>query len=120
MSFVDDLRRKYPELLQPTFFVRDTVGYPIEQASLQSRPLLLDLFRLACLCLDEPFQTLSPVKIGSVDSDDPTSGFVDVLLPVQCYFHNVPNRIESVITDQSIAAFQQLEPTFVGIGKTDV
>ena len=37
LSFVDDLRSKYPELHQPTIFVRDTVSFLIEQASLQGR-----------------------------------------------------------------------------------
>ena len=119
-SFVDELRRKYPELHQPALLVLDTVSFLIEQASLHSRPLLHKLFRLASLCLDERFQTLPPVKFGSVDSDNPTSGFVDVVLPVQTYFHNVTNGMDSVSSDDSIAAFLRLEPTFVGIGNSDV
>ena len=82
--------------------------------------MLLKLFCLACLCLDEPFQTLPPVKFGSVDSDDPTSGFVDVVLPVQSYFQNVPYSVEVVSSDQSVAAFLQLELTFVGVGTSDI
>ena len=119
-SFVDKLRRKYPELHQPVLFVRDTVSFLIEQAFLHSRPLLHKLFRLASLCLDEPFQTLPPVKFGSVDSDNPTSGFVDVVLPVQSYFHNVTNGFNSVSSDDSISAFLRLEPTFVVVGTSDV
>ena len=45
---------------------------------------------------------------------------MDVVLPVRSYFQNVPHSIESVTTDQSIAAFLQLEPTFGGIGTSDV
>ena len=119
-SFVDELRRKYPELHQPVLFVRDTVSFLIEQPSLHNRPLLHKIFRLASLCLDEPFQTLPPVKFGSVDSDNPTSSFVDVVLPVQSYFKNVTNGMESVSSDDSIAAFLRLEPTFVGVGTSDV
>ena len=120
VSFLDDLRRKNPELHQPTLFVLGTVSFLIEQTSLQSRPLLLKLFRLACLCLHKPFQTLPTVKFGSLDSDGPPSGFVDVVLPVQSYFRNVPNSIESVNSDQSVAVFLRLEPTFVGVGTSDV
>ena len=119
-SFVDELRRKYPELHQPVLFIRDTVNFLIEQPSLHSRPLLQKLFRFASLCLDEPFQTLPPVKFGSVDSENPTSGFVDGVLPVQSYFQNVTNGMESVSSDNSIAAFLRLEPTFVGVGTSDV
>ena len=119
-SFVDELRRKYSELHQPVIFVRDTTSFLIEQTSLHNRPLLHKIFRLASLCLDEPFQTLPPVKFGSVDSDNPTSGFVDVVLPVQSYFKNVTNGMESVSSDDSIAAFLRLEPTFVGVVTSDV
>ena len=58
--------------------------------------------------------------MGSVDTDDPTNGFVDVVLSVQFYFRNVPNGIESVISDQSIAAFLRLEPSFFGVRTSDV
>ena len=65
------------------------------------------------------FPDPTSVKFGSVDSDDPTSGFVDVVLPVQSFFQNVPHSVEVVSSDQSVAAFLQLEPTFVGVGTSD-
>ena len=55
-----------------------------------------------------------------MDSENPTSGFVDGVLPVQSYFQNVTNGMESVSSDNSIAAFLRLEPTFVGVGTSDV
>ena len=36
------------------------------------------------------------------------------------HFRNVHNGIESVNSDQSVAAFLRLEPTFVGVGTSDV
>ena len=84
-SFLDDIRKTYPDLVQPTLFVTDTISFLLEQSSLRSRPLLYKLFRLACLCLDEVFQVLTAVKFGYVDTDDPICSHVDVVLPVQSF-----------------------------------
>ena len=65
-SFFDVMRQSFPELLQRTLFVKDTVEFFIAQASLTCRPLLYKLFRLSCLFLDEPFQNLPVVAFGSV------------------------------------------------------
>ena len=113
LSFLDDLRRSYSDVAQPTLLIPDTVKFLVELPSLHSRPLLYKLFRLACLCLDEPFPVLPSVKFGSVSSDDPTSSLFDVILPVQSYFANVPHSIDAVTTDQSVADFLGLEPDFV-------
>ena len=119
LSFVDDLRRTYSDLAQPTLLIPDTVKFLVELPILHSRPLLFKLFRLACLCLDEPFPVLPSVKFGSVDSDNPTSSHIDVILPVQSYFANVPHSIEAVTTDQSVSDFLRLEPDFIDGGMSD-
>ena len=85
-SLVEVMRQTFPELIQPTLFVKDTVDFLIAQASLTCRPLLYKLFRLACLCLDEPFENLPVVIFGSVNTEDPTCSQVDVILPVQSNF----------------------------------
>ena len=119
-SFLEDLKRNYPDLVQPTVFISDSVTFLMELPSLRCRPLLFKLFRLACLCLNEPFQILPAVKFGSVDSEDPTSRLVDVILPVESYFRNIPHGVEAMTSDQSIAAFLQLKPNFDGSGLSDV
>ena len=118
-SFLDDFRRNYPDLEQPTMLISDTVKFLVDMPSLHSRPLLHKLFRLACSCLDEPFLVLPSVKFGSVDSDNPTNSLIDVILPVQAYFSNVSYGIEAVTTDQSVSAFLRLEPDFSGVGLSD-
>ena len=71
-SFVDVMRQIFPELIQLTLFVKDTVAFLIAQASLTCLPLLCKLFRLACLCLDEPFENFPLVTFGPVNTEDPT------------------------------------------------
>ena len=119
-SFVDVMRQTFPDLIQPTLFVKDTVDFLVAQVSLTSRPLLYKLFRLACLCLDEPFESLPVVTFGSVNTEDPTCSQVDVILPVQSYFRNVPRGVETVTSEQSISKFLLLEPDFGTQGLSDV
>ena len=114
------IRQSFPELLQPTLFVKDTVEFLIAQASLTCRPLLYKLFRLACFCLDEPFQNLPVVTIGSVNTEDPTCSQVDVILRVQSYFLNVPRGVETVTSEQSISKFLLVKTDFGTQGLSDV
>ena len=119
LSFLDDLRRSYPGLTQPTLLVAVTISFLVDLPSLHSRPILNKLFRLACLCRDEPFRELSTVKFGSIDSEDPASSLIDVILPVQSYLCNVPHAVEATTSDQSVAAFLRLEPEFGSRGLSD-
>ena len=111
LCFVDELRVKFAEFDHPTLLIPDTVDFLMSQTTLPTRSLLLQCFKLACLCLDEPFRALPVVKFGSVNTDDLTRKLVDVILPVQSYFCNVVNSLDTVTTD-SIAEFIELETTF--------
>ena len=93
----------------------DTVGFLMEQPSLQARPLLYRLFTISCLCLDGLFQTLLVVKFNSIKTDDRSSRLADITLPMQSYFKNVPLGIDTLSSNASITKFLSLEATF-GVG----
>ena len=112
LCFVDELSVKFAEFDQPTLLIPDTVEFLMVQTSLPTRPLLLRCFKLACLCLDEPFRPHPVVKFGSVNTGDLTSKLVDVVIPVQSYFSSVEDSISTITTDASIAEFLDLESTF--------
>ena len=112
LCFVDELRVKFAEFDQPTLLIPDTVDFLMSQTTLPTRSLLLQCFKLACLCLDEPFWPLPVVKFGSVNTGDLTSQLVDVVLPVQSYIWNVVSSFDTVTTDTSIAEYLELETTF--------
>ena len=112
LSYVDELRVKFPEFDQPTLLIPDTITFIMGQTSIQTRPLLLRCFKLACLCLDEPFRSLPTVKFGSVNTDNYASKLIDVILPVQSYFSSVPGSVEAVTSESSISEFLELESTF--------
>ena len=119
LSFLDDLDRCYPNLTQPTLLASITVKFLIDMPSQRNHPLLHKLFRLACLCLDEPFLDPPVVKFDCINSEDPASILVDVILPVQSYFSNYPHAIETLTADQSDSDFLRLEPEFGGRGLGD-
>ena len=81
------------------------------QTTLPTLPLLLRCFNLACFCLDEPFRPLPAVKFSSINTEDPASKQVNLVLPVQSYFSHVVNFIESATTDASISEFPELKTT---------
>ena len=112
VSFIDEMRLKFAEFDQPTLLVPDTIDFLMEQTTLATRPLLLQSFKLACLCLDESFRPLPPVKFSSINTEDPTSKLVDVILPVQSFFKHVVSSIESATSDASISEFLELESSF--------
>ena len=100
------------EFDQPTLLIPGTIDFIMGQTTIQIRPILLRWFKLACLCLDEPFRSLPTVKFGSVKTDDHTSQLVDVVLPVQLYFNTVAGSVEAVTSGFSISEFLELETTF--------
>ena len=55
LSLVDELQLKFAEFDQPTLLVPDTIDFLVVQTTIQTRPLLLRRFKLACLCLDDLF-----------------------------------------------------------------
>ena len=112
VSFVDELRLNFAVFDQPTLLVPDTITFLLEQTTLRSRPLLLQSFKLACLCLDEPFRGMSPVKFGPINTDNQISKLIDIVPPVQSYFSNVVGSIEAVTSESSISKFLEMESNF--------
>ena len=80
LSFIDDLRRYYLDLTQPTLLVSNTVKFFIDLPSFCNRLLLHKLFRLACLCSDELFLDPPVVKFGSINSEDSAGSLVASLM----------------------------------------
>ena len=89
LSFLDELRKELPELDQPRVIITDAVTLISTHEALQTRPHLARIFRLSCLCLDEDFTSMPPVKFGPIRTDDPKSKLIDTILPVQSFFMNV-------------------------------
>ena len=105
LCFVAEIRISYADFDQ---LITETFGFLLRQTTLHSRPLLLRCFKLACLCLDEPFRPSPVIKFSSVKCDDRSSKLIDVVLPVKSLFHKVPGAIQCVTSDSSIAEFLEL------------
>ena len=119
LSFLDELRKEFPDLDQPRVIIIDAVSFISGHVTLLTRPHLARIFRLCCLCLDQNYTPMPTVKFGSVRTDDPKCQLVDSILPVQSYFTNVGRSIEALTTPASIKDFLAFEPTFGGTAFTD-
>ena len=119
LSFLDELRKEYPDLDQPRVIITDAVAFISGHVTLLSRPRLARIFRLSCLGLDQGYSAMPPVKFGPVRTDDPKSKLIDTILPVQSFFVNVGRSVDALTTATSISDFLAFEPTFGGSAFTD-
>ena len=85
-----------------------------------SRPHLRRIFRLSCLCLDEPRMSFTPVKFGSHRTDDPLSTMFDVIAPIQSFLGYVGHGLDVLTSDASVSRFLPLEQSFGNSGLSDL
>ena len=120
LSFIDILREMHPGIQQPKLLIADTIEFISGQEALKTRPHLHRLFRLSCLCLDEPRLSFSPVKFGSHRTDDPLSPMFDVVAQIQSYLGYCARGLDVLTSDSSVTRFLSLEQSFGNSGLTDV
>ena len=120
LSFLDELRKLHPNISQPKLLIPDVIEFVCGQEFYRSRPHLMRIFRLSCLCLDDPRVSFPPVKFGTVHTDDPKSPMFDVVTPLQSYLSNVARGVEVFTSESSISNFLALEPTFGSTGLRDI
>ena len=77
------------------------------------------IYRLSCLCLDEPRFSFPAVKFGSVNTDNPINPMFDVVAPIHSYFGEVARGLDTVTSEESIARVLTLEATFGNTGLSD-
>ena len=80
--------------------------------ALRSRPRLLHLFKLSCLCLTEKSPELPPIRFPGADSFDPDFRLSNILLPAQSYLATVPYSEISCLTETALTKFHKLESRF--------
>ena len=68
-----------------TELITDVVDLLMPMPALRSRPRLLHILRLSCLCLTECTTSLPAIRFQSTDSANPSYRLLDVLLPAQSY-----------------------------------
>ena len=120
MSFLDVIRSTHPEIQQPKLLIADVIEFVSSQESLAARPHLLRIFRLSCLCLDEPRMSFTPVRFASHRTDDPLSSMFDVIAPIQSFLDYVGHGLDVLTSDSSVSRFLLLEQSFGTTGLSDV
>ena len=118
LSFIDKLRRTRPNVQQTRLLDGDAVDFISRQHFWTSSPHLSRMFRLSCLCLDEP-RCSSPVRFGSVKTDHLTCATFDLVTPIQSCFDAVARGLDNLTSDESIARLLKLEMTLASFGLSD-
>ena len=118
-SFLDELRRDHPDILQRKLLILDVIDFVCEQSAFKSCLHLIRIFRLSCLCLDEPRQSFPLVKYGSIHTGDLKSPVYDVVTPIQSYLGGSSRGIDVFTSDDSVRRFLALEPTSGTTGSKD-
>ena len=119
LSFLDELRRDHPGILQPKLLIPDVIDFVRGQSAFKSRLHLIRIFRLSCLGLDEPRQSFPPVKYGSIHTDNLKSPAYDVVTPIQSFLGGSSRSIDVFTSEDSVRRFPALEPTFGNTGLKD-
>ena len=65
LSIIDELRRLHPGVQQPKLLIADAITFISSQEALKTRRRLTRIFRLCCLCLDEPRFSFPGVRFDS-------------------------------------------------------
>ena len=120
LSFLDIIRSSHLDIQQPKLLIADAIHFVFSQESLASRPHLRRIFRLSCLCLDEPRMSFTPVKFGSHRTNDPLSTMFDVIAPIQSFLGYVGHGLDVLTSDASVSRFLPLEQSFGNSGISDL
>ena len=120
LSFLDIIRSSHSDIQQPKLLIADVIEFVSGQEALAARPPLRRIFRLSCLCLDEPRMSFTPVKFGSHRTDDPLSSMFDVIAPIQSFLGYVGLGLDVLTSDSSVTRFLPLEQSFGNAGLSDV
>ena len=120
LSFLDTIRQTHVGIQQPKLLIAVVIDFVSGQESLKSRLHLQRIFRLSCLCLDEPRLSFSSVKFGSHHTDDPLSPMFDVVAPIQSHLSFITDELEVFRSDSALSRFLLLEQSFGNAGLSDV
>ena len=93
ISLLDHLRANYFPDFTVTDFARDLIDFLINLEFLQSRRLLIYLFKLSCLCIATVSPQYPSVTVGRIDTSGYCDRFTDVDLPSHSYLSAVPGCV---------------------------
>ena len=99
LSVIDELRRAHPDVQQPKLLIGDAINFYLSPRLPKTRRHLTRIFRLSCICLDEPRFSLPTVRFGSVRTDKPTCAMFDVVAPIRSYFGSVALGLENLLSE---------------------
>ena len=108
VSLLNNLRANYSPDIVVTDLARDLFDFLINVEFLQSRRLLINLFKLSCFCITTISPQYPSVSVGCIDTSGYCDRFTDVVLPSQSYLSAVPGSVPYCSSDAQLANFYLL------------
>ena len=112
VSLLDYLRANYSPDFVVTDLARYLMDFMINLEILQSRRLLIYLFKLSCWCITAVSPQYPSVSAGRFDTSGFCDRFTDVVLPSQSYLSAVPGAVPYCSSDAQLANFSLLTASF--------
>ena len=112
VSLLDYLRANYSPDFVVTDSARDLIDFLINLDFLQSRRLLIYLFKLSCLCITTISPQYPSVSMGRIDTSGYCDRFTDVVLPSQSHLFAVAGSVPYCRSDAQLANFSLLTASF--------
>ena len=112
LALVDHLRAVYLDVSDVYGLTEDLIDFLLTLDFLQTRPHLLHLLKLCCLCLTEYGYSFPSVTFGSINTTGYQGRLTDVILPCQSYFKNVPDSVGYCCSEASLAKFSTVSSDF--------
>ena len=108
VSLLDNLRAKFSPDFVVTDLAQDLIDFMINLEFLQSRRLLIYLFKLSCLCITAVSPQYPSVSVGRFDTSGYCNRFTDVVLHSQSYLSAVLGAVLYCSSDAQLANFSLL------------
>ena len=102
VSLLDFLHANYSADFVATDLAQDLIGLMITLEFLQSRRLLVYLFKICCLCITTISPQYPSVTVGRMDTSGYCDRFTDVVLPSQSYLSAVPGSVSYCSSDAQL------------------
>ena len=102
ISVLTHLRGTRASLSSSPIAIHDVIDFLSALPVLKERQHLSHLFRLSCLCLTSQAPSLPPVSFGNISLSNLSCRSIDVILPGQSFFSNLPQGVPICTSDNAL------------------
>ena len=112
ISVLTHLRGTRASLNSSPNAIHDVIDFLSALPALKEHQHISHFFWLSCLCLTSQAASLPPVSFGKISLSNLSCRSIDVILPVQSFFSNLPQAVPICTSDNALDKFSTLSLDF--------